>query len=215
MNIEDHIITTVTKTSINNDFRVEFIEKKSRFIGSIRYSANEQEAKEYINSIRIEFPDATHNVWAFRVEDNRELFSDDGEPSGSAGKPVLKSLTSKNLRNIVAVVTRYYGGIKLGVGGLMRAYSRACDLAIQSAEIKKYIPAEIWSVNISYTFLGSIDRFVGEHQGLILERSFTEFVGLKIILPFYKNLIFKEFIKNITRGNLAVEPIKNDFLEWS
>ena len=115
----------------------EFIVKKSRFIGYCAPIKSEGEALEFIGKIKSKHRDATHNVYAYVLGDtsNTQRFSDDGEPSGTAGIPVLEVIKKEDLRNIIVVITRYFGGIKLGGGGLIRAYTKGAKLGIEAAKI--------------------------------------------------------------------------------
>ena len=117
----------------------EFSEKKSRFISEARPVANEAEARAFLEEIRKKYWDATHNVWAYQLGDHHEItrYSDDGEPAGTAGQPVLNVLKGEGLRNVAVVVTRYFGGTLLGAGGLVRAYGRAARACVEAAGIAR------------------------------------------------------------------------------
>lgn len=136
----------------------EFTEKKSRFICYVSPVKNETEAIEFVNMIKKKHPDARHNVYAYCVrENNIQRFSDDGEPQGTAGIPVLDTIRKQGLTDIALVVTRYFGGILLGGGGLVRAYSHASSLGIEKAEkiVMRY--SEIYSVRIEYNLFGKVE----------------------------------------------------------
>ena len=111
----------------------EFVEKKSRFIGRVWPVETEAEALEKIQEMKKQHYDATHNCWAYVIKDGPMRFSDDGEPGGTAGNPMMQVLQRENLYNVVCVVTRYFGGILLGAGGLVRAYTKGAKIAIDAA----------------------------------------------------------------------------------
>ena len=113
--------------------RSELTEKRSRFIGQVRPVDNEQEAKDFIASVKKQYHDARHNCWCYRIADGQERFSDDGEPQGSAGMPMLEVFRREGIQNFVCVVTRYFGGVLLGTGGLSRAYSGTAKQALTEA----------------------------------------------------------------------------------
>ena len=112
----------------------EYIVKRSRFIGTVSPAFSESEAEAFVSSIRAKYPDATHNVYAYSVGSGTPLdrLSDDGEPRGTAGYPVLDVIHKRGLKNVVCVVTRYFGGTQLGAGGLLRAYGKTANLALES-----------------------------------------------------------------------------------
>ncbi len=132
--------------------RSEFTEKKSVFIGTMKCVTTEAEAKEFIAGIKQEFSDATHNVWCYIVrEGNAIRFSDDGEPSGTAGKPALEVLTREGVRDVALVVTRYFGGIKLGAGGLVRAYAASAKKTLDVAGKCPMVPFLTAEALMSYS----------------------------------------------------------------
>ncbi len=132
--------------------RAEFTEKKSVFIGSIKSVTTEAEAREFIAQIRAEFSDATHNVFAYILkEDNVIRFSDDGEPGGTAGKPALEVLTREGVKDVCVVITRYFGGIKLGAGGLVRAYAASAKKALDEAGKCPMVPFLTAEALMSYS----------------------------------------------------------------
>lgn len=137
----------------------ELTEKRSRFLGHLKPVESEENARVYINEVKRTYHDARHNCWCYRIHDEAERFSDDGEPQGSAGIPMLEVFRKEQVENFVCVVTRYFGGILLGTGGLSRAYSQAAKSALLSAGT---MTAGLWyevSFPCSYA---SIDRFKNE-----------------------------------------------------
>jgi uncharacterized YigZ family protein len=149
--------------TILKESTAEIKEKKSRFIASAKPASSEEEALEFINSLKTRYWNATHNVYAYYIvgENIIQRFSDDGEPSGTAGMPVLEVIKRKDLQNLVVVVTRYFGGTLLGAAGLIRAYGKSASLAVEAAVIvKKRLCTEV-NIMVEYPLLGRIQNFLG------------------------------------------------------
>ena len=142
--------------------RDEFTERRSRFIGHIAPVATDEEAVAFVNAIRDQHREATHNVYAYVLrQDQLTRFSDDGEPQGTAGKPVLEVVLREGLVDVAVVVTRYFGGILLGAGGLVRAYAQGAKTAIDAARVLNMQPAALVELDMGYDFYGKatyIDR---------------------------------------------------------
>ena len=161
----------------------EFIEKKSRFIGRIWPVETEAEALEKIQEMKKQHYDAPHNCWAYIIRDGAVRFSDDGEPGGTAGMPMLQVLQREGLYNCVCVVTRYFGGILLGAGGLVRAYTKGAKIAVDAAgkSMKR-----VWSclyVPCPYTFYERVKLEVAAWGGIIRDTQFGAEVELEILVP--------------------------------
>lgn len=183
-----------------------FTEKKSEFIGYIKHVETSGEAVDFINEIRAKHRKATHNVYAYVVrEDNTSGYSDDGEPQGTAGMPVLNVLNKEGLTDVCCVVTRYFGGILLGGGGLVRAYSHSAKLAVDAAE--RLIMCRCVPVNITadYNMYGKIGHVIPEFEAKLLDTEFAENVTLKLIVK--KNSVdkFIEKLTDITNGTAVFE----------
>lgn len=180
----------------------EIVEKKSRFIGQIKPVTSEEEAYAFIEEIKKKHYDARHNCFAFSVGADMPLlrFSDDGEPQGTAGKPILEVITSSEIHNICIVVTRYFGGTLLGTGGLVRAYTDASKAALENCEtklIEKLIPTEI---KTNYTDMGKIQYILGNHDVKILDTIYADDVLLKMNL---RKPDADQIIKEITDATSA------------
>ena len=161
----------------------EFYEKKSHFIGRAWPVESEEEALEKIQAMKKQHYDATHNCWAYIIKDGAVRFSDDGEPGGTAGMPMLQVLQREGLYNIVCVVTRYFGGILLGAGGLVRAYTKGAKIAVDAAgkSMKR-----VWTVvylPCPYTFYERVKLLIAEFGGIIRETEFGAEVELELLFP--------------------------------
>ena len=180
----------------------EIVEKKSSFIGQIKPVTSEEEAYAFIEEIKKKHYDARHNCFAFSVGADMPLlrFSDDGEPQGTAGKPILEVITSSEIHNICIVVTRYFGGTLLGTGGLVRAYTDASKAALENCEtklIEKLIPTEI---KTNYTDMGKIQYILGNHDVKIIDTIYADDVLLKMNL---RKPDADQIIKEITDATSA------------
>lgn len=163
----------------------EITEKKSRFIATIRPVESEEEALAFIAQMRKKYWDATHNCTAFVIGENNELMrcNDDGEPSQTAGRPMLDVLLGEEVHNCCAVVTRYFGGTLLGTGGLVRAYSGAVKEGLKHCKIVEKCLAEKITVRTDYTGLGKIQYILGEERITILDSQYTDQVELTLLVP--------------------------------
>ena len=157
----------------------EFTEKRSRFIGWGQPVQTQEEAVAFVENIRSRHWDATHNVYAYRLRDGQlQRYSDDGEPQGTAGMPVLDVLQKSNLVDVVVVATRYFGGILLGGGGLVRAYSHTSSIAVQAAGIVRMCPCDLMTVSCDYSRYGRLASLIPECGGVIDDTRFTEELSL-------------------------------------
>ncbi len=161
----------------------EFTEKKSRFIGRVWPVETEEEALEKIAAMKKQHYDATHNCWAYIIRDGAVRFSDDGEPGGTAGMPMLQVLQREGLFNAVCVVTRYFGGILLGAGGLVRAYTRGAKLAVDAAGKSMKRVWTVLYVPCPYTYYERVKLEVAAFGGIIRNADFGSEVELEILLP--------------------------------
>lgn len=174
--------------------------KKSKFVASLKNVENEKGAKNFINEIKKEFKDASHNPYAYVVND---IFnsSDDGEPLNTAGKPILDVILKKNLKNIVIIVTRYFGGIKLGIGGLIRAYREAALKGIEASGIVEKFYEEEISFFVDYKFFGDINKMIQKYHCKILEKKMENNAFFKISIRKRDKENFLNEILKKTKGN--------------
>lgn len=169
--------------TIEKECSIEFIEKKSKFIGYAKPVYSKEEAEDFIKFIKEKHKDATHNCSCYKIEaDGVEHFKvdDDGEPSGTAGKPMGDILTYMGVTNLVVVATRYFGGIKLGAGGLVRAYAKTTKLAIQEAQIVDFLNKVELMFEFPYDKMDEISQKIEEYNYDKIEKSFLDRVIIKI-----------------------------------
>ena len=163
----------------------EIIEKKSRFIATVRLTQTEEEALDFIAEMKKKYWNATHNCFAYVIGERGENMrcSDDGEPSGTAGKPMLDVLLGEGLRNTTVVVTRYFGGTLLGTGGLVRAYSKAVGAGLDASTIIEKQPGVLLEIVIDYNGSGKIQYLVNERKLPILDTEYTDKVRFLVMVP--------------------------------
>ena len=184
----------------------EIVINKSKFIGYAKPIGSEDEAIEFINSIRKKHSDATHNVYAYVFGENNSIqrYSDDGEPSGTAGMPVLNVISQEKLKNVAVVVTRYFGGIKLGTGGLARAYTSGAKIAIESGIIVDKTPLVQVCCSIDYTLLGKVENELSKNEYIIKSKDFAENVQITILCLDENLKTLNELLLNATNGKCDI-----------
>lgn len=163
----------------------EIVEKKSRFIATVRPVKTEEEALAFIEEMRKKYWDARHNCYVYSVGKNREYTrcSDDGEPSGTAGRPMLDVILGEDIYNVAVVVTRYFGGVLLGTGGLVRAYSKSVQEGLKASTVIEKIYGISLEVVTDYTGIGKIQYIAGENSLPILDSEYTDKVSLHLMVP--------------------------------
>lgn len=169
-----------------NTVRTEMCVKRSRFIATLGYADTVDAARAFIQHIREEMPGAAHHVYAFRVGYGSSVvegLSDDGEPAGTSGKPVMAVLRGADLGDVVIVITRYFGGTKLGTGGLVRAYSGAAKEALHLLPVTEKISYVSFEATVSYQTYQSFKRFLAEYHANILDEMFTHTVSVTFMAP--------------------------------
>ena len=185
-----------------------FVVKKSVFIGYASPANTEGEARAFIEKIRAHHSDATHNVSAYLINDGKNFairYDDDGEPKGSAGKAVLKVIQNKGLSNVVVVVTRYFGGIKLGYGGLVKAYSDAASLAIENAGIVEVYETERFEVTFPYNLFHTVKETVDDAGGRVVNEEYGELVKFTVETRRGEAKPLIELLTERTRGRIKVD----------
>ncbi len=162
----------------------EIVEKKSRFIASLQPAASQEEALAFIDDIRRKYYDARHNCFAYLLrEEEMERYSDDGEPGGTAGRPMLEVLKGEGLTIVAAVVTRYFGGTLLGTGGLVRAYTQAVQQALDHCEIVTMRRGRRYVITVEYALTGKLQHLFGLRQIVTEETVYTDQVTFHILVP--------------------------------
>lgn len=162
---------------------IEFEEKKSKFIGYIKPISTKREAEDFIEMIKMMHPTATHNCSAYKVtEEGQEYYKvdDDGEPGGTAGKPMGEILNLLEVDNLVVVATRYFGGVKLGAGGLVRNYAKTAKLAVQEAGIVEYVETKKYVLDFPYDKVNEIESIIGGDNGEVMEKEYLDRVTYRI-----------------------------------
>ena len=197
---------TPVMSSVRGESYAEYVIKKSKFIARAVHITTEEEAQAYLRDGKKQYWDARHNCYAYQLGLNfeKQNSSDDGEPSGTAGKPILEVLKNKGLTNTLIVVTRYFGGIKLGTGGLIRAYGTAAVAALDNAIIEDYIDCRILYLQTDYSFLSATERLLPDFEAVITKRDFADFVGLTVEVPEDKADECLLALRDKTNGTLTV-----------
>lgn len=202
--------------TISNDSEAEIIEKKSKFIANIFYVETREEAEEKIKEIKKKYFDARHNCFAYSIFTKDriiERFSDDGEPSGTAGAPMLNILSSQNLRNVVVIVTRYFGGILLGTGGLVRAYTGAVQEALKNVEIiEKYLGLEV-NLEVNYPNLEKLKYYLKQNEIKILSSEYLENIKVLVEMSEEKLNILLQNKDDLNFNLINVEKVKEKYIE--
>lgn len=189
----------------------EFVEKRSSFLGHVRYVETEDEAKAFVTEMKKKFYDARHNCWCYIIKDGAVRYSDDGEPQGTAGIPMLEVLKREGITNVVCVVTRYFGGVLLGTGGLLRAYTKSAKDALDAAGIcvvRRWVKAEI---ACSYAMLERLKTECTAIGGVVADIEYSADVCLKLLLPEDKADAFSQRTADVTAGTSALKITGEEF----
>ena len=201
--------------TISQDGQNQIEIKKSKFICHLFRIDNEEQAREYINQIKKEHYKANHNCSAYLLGENFEIqrSSDDGEPSGTAGDPILEVLKKNELQNTLAVVTRYFGGIKLGAGGLIRAYSTSVSEALDKIGIVEGKLQQILAITISYPQLGKLQNYLENEQITIQEINYLENITVKVAIDITEIDIFIANIIDLFNSQVTITHLEKAYVE--
>ncbi|MCI8783894.1 YigZ family protein [Lachnospiraceae bacterium 48-21] len=185
----------------------EITEKKSRFIANVVPVSSEEEAEEFIESMKKKYWDARHNCYAYIIGERGEIkrFSDDGEPGGTAGKPILEVLAGEGITNAAIVVTRYFGGTLLGTGGLVRAYGAAAKEGLSASAVINKIPGMRLSITTDYTGLGKIQYLLGQRGITVLDTVYTDKVEMEALVSLKEGAAVKAEITEGTNGQAVLQ----------
>ncbi len=190
------------------------IEKKSKFIASVCPCKTEEEALEFLKTVRSEYPDATHNVYAYIIDENNIYrYSDDGEPGGTAGMPVLDMIRKEGIVDVCVVVTRYFGGTLLGTGGLVHAYGASARQGLMEAGIITKCLCNVVSVNVDYAMSGKI-RYKIDNEKLILENTdYGNDVVFYVCCPIEETQNFLEEVVDLTNGKAHCAVTEQKYID--
>jgi len=194
---------------------IEIRVANSRFIAAIKPAFNIAQARSFLSEIKSTYPDASHHVPAFVIgQGSSEIShtSDDGEPSGTAGRPALSVLQGSGLGDAALVITRYFGGTKLGTGGLVKAYSAAARKVISAVPKAKRVLAHSGRLVTPYSLYEQMHRLISSHQGLITEEEFTEQVTLSVTLPSDRLIQFENQLQELSSGSIAMNIKEGEHL---
>ena len=204
--------TKVIYTTIKNEASAEFEEKRSLFIGHAKPVKTEEEAAEFIKEKKKEFADATHNVFGYIIKNGIcARYSDDGEPQGTAGMPVLDTIRKSGVSDACVVVTRYFGGILLGAGGLVRAYAHGAKIALEAAEIITYEQYTVLSVKCNYSDYQKIQPLFFKSGAVIDDTDFGESVAITLAVKDEVVSGLSEKIRESTSGRAITAVLGNRF----
>ena len=195
----------------------EFIVNKSRFIGHGRPCETEEEALVFLAEMRAQYKDATHNCYAYIIGTNMGVmrYSDDGEPGGTAGMPIIEVMKARGVTNAAVVVTRYFGGILLGAGGLVRAYSQGAAAALNACGVGVMHPTARYLMEVSYPMLNRMDFFLRGEPVVVEDKTFTDVITYTLIVKCADEADFVGRVINMSEG--TVEPLRYEemYLPWA
>ena len=188
----------------------EIIEKKSRFIATVKIVHSEEEAVQFIESMKKKYWDATHNCSAYVIGERKELMrcSDDGEPQGTAGRPMLDVLLGEDIYDVAVVVTRYFGGTLLGTGGLVRAYSKAVQEGLAQSIIIEQKYGVLLEVITDYNGIGKLQYLFGQEKMPIMESEYTDIVTLKVLIPKQRIEAIRKAVTEATNGKARMHEVE-------
>ncbi|MGM0805781.1 MAG: YigZ family protein [Bacillota bacterium] len=201
--------------AVKNEGQHEIVIEKSRFIAHIARATTEEEAQAFIQKIKKKHNSATHNCSAYLIgeTDNIQKANDDGEPSGTAGVPMLEVLKKRELKDTVAVVTRYFGGIKLGAGGLIRAYGKSVSEGLNHIGVVERQLQQIVHITVDYTLLGKMENELRNSVYPIKEMNYMEKVEIQMYVPLKEKETFKEWIIDLSNAQSEIVFGEQEYLE--
>ncbi len=204
--------------SINSYFCVkretenEIIIERSRFISFVKKCETEEEARAFLEEKRKAHPFATHNCYAYVTDCGKiARFSDDGEPQGTAGQPILEVIKNKKLFNVAVVVTRYFGGIKLGAGGLVRAYSQGAKEVIEKAGLAENVLSKVYEIKLPYDYYQPLLKYLGKVKNAVISTDFADNVKVKVAAPL-SDESFADKIIDLTNGKASIQANGEDYI---
>ena len=183
----------------------EYIEKKSRFLGLIVPVTTEAEARAQLDAVKKREYDARHNCWAYILHSGQKRYSDDGEPQGTAGQPILNVLEREGVQDVLCVVTRYFGGILLGTGGLCRAYTKAAKDALGDAGISELRPWSVLRLDCPYALFERVKLELEKRGGTVISSEYGAQIALTAALPEPEEAVFAKALQELSAGSLVPE----------
>lgn len=190
----------------------EFVEKRSRFIGHVWPVESEEAARAQISTMKSRYHDARHNCWCYRIrEGNIVRYSDDGEPQGTAGQPMLEVFRREGIENVCCVVTRYFGGVLLGTGGLLRAYTHSAKDALDAAGVSVVRRLLLLALNCPYHLFERMKLEIETSGGMLDDTVYGSDVRLQLLLPEAVLLPFSEKVTELTAGGVSLEELGERF----
>lgn len=190
------------------------VEKKSKFITHVKPVTSEAEALEFLQKMRSEYSDATHNVYAYIIDENNIFrYSDDGEPGGTAGMPVLDTIRKEGLVDVAVVVTRYFGGTLLGTGGLVHAYGGACRMGLENAGIITRVLCDTVSARVDYTLVGKMQHKIATDGYILEETVFENEVEFRVCLRKEEVEKFRTDITELTGGRAIIKNTGKKYID--
>ena len=193
----------------DGEARSDFVVKHSLFIGTAAPASSVEEAMAIIERVSREFDDANHNAWAYQIGFGPQVqtrFHDNGEPGGTAGRPMLAAIQGSRIWNVVVVATRYFGGIKLGAGGLARAYGKAARDALTALKTRERVRCQAFGIQVDYSFLETLRRLVTFHEGEIEKETFSAQVEAVALIPLDRLKGFQRALTQASGGSVRAEP---------
>jgi uncharacterized YigZ family protein len=198
--MSDSEIYTVSR-SYSHSVRI----KRSRFIGTLLPADSRESAEEAVARLRESYHDATHNCYAYKIDDQQCRYSDDGEPSGTAGKPILSMLEKYQLWRVILVVTRYFGGVKLGTGGLIRAYSQCAEETIENSRPEKLVRYQHYRLDYPYTLSRNIQYLFTKYDGIVDDSRFTDAISASIRVPLMQAEAFAAEVQSLSHDQVVLK----------
>lgn len=194
---------------------VEVGVRRCRFIVTVMPVRTQEEADEFLEELQKKYWNATHNCYAYQIGERNEIqrFSDDGEPQGTAGKPILDVLKGEDLKDTAIVVTRYFGGVKLGTGGLVRAYGKSAKEGVEAAGIIECVLMRRYMVTIPYSFTGKVEYLINEKGYMIQDTEYTDHVTMAVLVEEDSGTTFKKQITEHTSGQAIIKKGGNLYIK--
>lgn len=201
--------------TISKDSEAMIIEKKSKFIATVYKVESPIEAENYLVQLRKKYYDATHNCFAYQIGENNEFqkASDDGEPQGTAGKPILEVLKGEEIKNTLICVTRYFGGTLLGTGGLVRAYGKAAKEGLLAAGMIEKRKIYLYNLKMPYTLVGKVQYLLGEKGYVIRTSTYLADVEFEVEVLIKESEIFEQWLNEKTNAEIIITKGQEEFIE--